>query len=261
MAQLSTPRARRGFTLIELLVVIAIIAILAAILFPVFAQARESARQTSCTSNVKQLTLGWSMYAQDYDEMVVPYSTNGGSTGAAFRWNWLIQPYAKNIQILRCPSLSAREGYAYNFILGGNGRALASFPIPAQSPVFADANGNNDLPAGWNPGTPYQALAFIIPTGSNGARHDGRRLTRPATDPQLPPDGWQGNNQGRIDADRHKDGAVYGFADGHVKWFRHQLVQNTALVPAGEAKAPPMANMDYDADGVVGPDPATGYWD
>ncbi len=75
----------RGFTLIELLVVIAIIAILAAILFPVFARAREKARQTSCLSNVKQLGLGFLMYAQDYDERLLPMSNSGG------RWYVIIK--------------------------------------------------------------------------------------------------------------------------------------------------------------------------
>ena len=108
-------RHRNAFTLIELLVVIAIIAILAAILFPVFAQAREKARQTSCTSNLKQLGLGISMYAQDYDEMfprgnqdVDAASCNaapGGcwSTGFLF-WPQLAQSYIKNFGIMTCPS-------------------------------------------------------------------------------------------------------------------------------------------------------------
>lgn len=91
----------RGFTLIELLVVIAIIAILAAILFPVFAQAREKARQTSCLSNLKQLGTGLMMYAQDYDECVCPpYNyPNDNMT-----WDRLVQPYVKNWQIIQCPS-------------------------------------------------------------------------------------------------------------------------------------------------------------
>jgi prepilin-type N-terminal cleavage/methylation domain-containing protein/prepilin-type processing-associated H-X9-DG protein len=250
---------RRGFTLIELLVVIAIIAILAAILFPVFAKAREAARQSSCLSNIKQMTTAWTMYAQDYDESTIPYSTNGGSTGVAFVWEAIAQPYIKNTQVFRCPSLQAVHGYAYNFILGGNGRSMASFPIPAQTPVFADANGSN---------TVNQCLSFIIPTGSNGARHDGRALSFPNDNPQYQANGWGGSDAGRINAFRHNEGANYGFADGHAKWMRHQLVTDGALVPQGTCNtstcarmAPPMANVDYDADGILGVDPATGYWD
>ncbi len=248
----TSPASRRGFTLIELLVVIAIIAILAAILFPVFAKARESARQSACMNNVKQLTTGWQMYTQDYDETVIPYSHDGGSGGRAFPWNRLIQPYVKNVQILRCPSLQAAQGYAYNFPLGSSGRIMAQIPLPVQTPVFADANGINDV---------NQALAFIIPTGSTGARHDGRRLSFPADEPQTRTGGWTGENGGRINARRHNEGANYGFADGHAKWMRHQLVTNTALVPASEAMAPPMAGLDYNSDGIVGPNPSTGYWD
>ena len=87
---------RRGFTLIELLVVIAIIAILAAILFPVFAKAREKARQSSCLSNVKQLGLAMMQYAQDYDERLPMYADGG------YRYNWdvAIEPYLKNSQVL-----------------------------------------------------------------------------------------------------------------------------------------------------------------
>ncbi|MCC6730766.1 MAG: DUF1559 domain-containing protein [Chthonomonadales bacterium] len=93
---------RRGFTLIELLVVIAIIAILAAILFPVFAQAREKARQASCLSNSKQVSLAVAMYTQDYDE-ILPFAQPGG-----WQWTqtWLVnvQPYIKSFQVYRCPS-------------------------------------------------------------------------------------------------------------------------------------------------------------
>src|SRR6202044_2129164 len=96
---------RSGFTLIELLVVIAIIAILAAILFPVFAQAREKARQTSCISNEKQIALGSIMYVQDYDEMFAverePNTYNPpGPTGIT--WRTTIQPYIKNQQVFYC---------------------------------------------------------------------------------------------------------------------------------------------------------------
>src|SRR5262245_10999419 len=83
-------RRRHGFTLIELLVVIAIIAILAAILFPVFAQAREKARQASCLSNMKQISLGWQMYMQDYDETWI-FRVGGAAIGkgAACEWRWI----------------------------------------------------------------------------------------------------------------------------------------------------------------------------
>lgn len=110
---------RHAFTLIELLVVIAIIAILAAILFPVFAQARESARATSCLSNTKQIALGQMMYSQDYDEIIVPWRncpTLAGDTFPAtcaavpsripYLWTNLLQPYLKNSQIFFCPSFN-----------------------------------------------------------------------------------------------------------------------------------------------------------
>ena len=105
----STRNPGGGFTLIELIVVIAIIAILAAILFPVFAQAREKARQTSCLSNMKQMGLGVMQYVQDYDE-TYPYAyinTGGASASTSFgytQWTGMIQPYVKNEGIFVCPS-------------------------------------------------------------------------------------------------------------------------------------------------------------
>lgn len=97
-------RGRPGFTLIELLVVIAIIAILAAILFPVFAQAREAARKASCQSNLKQIGTAWMMYAQDYDERTLHNTWNGGGFQKNRVWLQRIQPYAKNYGLGRCPS-------------------------------------------------------------------------------------------------------------------------------------------------------------
>src|SRR5579871_2574094 len=109
-----SPHSRHGFTLIELLVVIAIIAILAAILFPVFAKAREKARQTSCLSNLKQIGLAFLMYDQDYDETFPNAISNsnqaGGCAGQLDWWHlnggWTIltNSYIKNGQIYRCPS-------------------------------------------------------------------------------------------------------------------------------------------------------------
>ena len=123
MPSLAVPRFRRGFTLIELLVVIAIIAILAAILFPVFAQARESARSISCLSNCRQIGTAQTMYTQDYDETIMPgniarqlataVDPNNGAMGLsplsdqiAGSWVNIIQPYLKNKQMLFCPSFS-----------------------------------------------------------------------------------------------------------------------------------------------------------
>ena len=100
---------KRGFTLIELLVVIAIIAILAAILFPVFAKAREKARTASCQSNLKQIGLAFAMYKNDYDETAPGYNFSGG-------WVTVLQPYTKNSQIFVCPSKSGSNvsGYTMN---------------------------------------------------------------------------------------------------------------------------------------------------
>jgi prepilin-type N-terminal cleavage/methylation domain-containing protein/prepilin-type processing-associated H-X9-DG protein len=96
----------RAFTLIELLVVIAIIAILAAVLFPVFAQAREKARQASCLSNLKQISLGWMQYVQDYDEMtpMSAWTTEAQDSGWRAIPFYRIQPYVKNETVMLCPS-------------------------------------------------------------------------------------------------------------------------------------------------------------
>lgn len=113
MKFISLVQSRRGFTLIELLVVIAIIALLAAILFPVFARARENARKSSCLNNLKQLSLGIAQYIQDYDENypVSSQSCKGGAGGAPFtdgyEWPFRIQPYVKTKQIFICPSGTA----------------------------------------------------------------------------------------------------------------------------------------------------------
>ena len=109
---------RRGFTLIELLVVIAIIAILAAILFPVFAKAREKARQSSCGSNVKQIMLAMLQYAQDYDETFAPgYIVTPGISGGYFHTPELLYTYTKNAQLFTCPSASAWQSFDYGINL------------------------------------------------------------------------------------------------------------------------------------------------
>ncbi len=149
---------RRAFTLIELLVVIAIIAILAAILFPVFAKAREKARQSSCQSNEKQLVLGILQYTQDYDERL-PARIGNMSAGWTENYSWrvVIQPYLKSAQVFMCPSNTfnvynsydnqIRRSYncnghdAYNTPMrANNGQSLAAIVAPAQLILICEAN-------------------------------------------------------------------------------------------------------------------------
>src|SRR5688572_8595257 len=114
------PSRKRGFTLIELLVVIAIIAILAAILFPVFAQAREKGRAISCLSNMKQLAFAVAQYSQDYDDFVPIGKTeerasfrrpDGQLVNTTGYWWLTIWPYLKNQQIMVCPSVGVTRGF------------------------------------------------------------------------------------------------------------------------------------------------------
>jgi prepilin-type N-terminal cleavage/methylation domain-containing protein/prepilin-type processing-associated H-X9-DG protein len=137
-------RIQSGFTLIELLVVIAIIAILAAILFPVFAQAREKARAATCVSNLKQLSLGMLMYSQDYDETIPQWkwdqsyaSGSGSKNNATTVWWNAIYPYVKNVGVYACPS----QRYTYTLAQDGHwgwfSKTAAS--VIGLNPVFANA--------------------------------------------------------------------------------------------------------------------------
>ncbi|MFH1631676.1 MAG: DUF1559 domain-containing protein [bacterium] len=161
---------KSGFTLIELLVVIAIIAILAAILFPVFAKAREKARQTSCLSNLKQIGLGAMMYAQDYDEtMPITQGYIPAATLIANQVEWIftIQPYIKNKQIYVCPSRTTNAiygggtsdttwgGCSYSYNLWLNRAASGRILSPATTLLFTELRNNycyvrND-DTGWAP--------------------------------------------------------------------------------------------------------------
>ena len=150
---ISSHRDKRGFTLIELLVVIAIIAILAAILFPVFAKAREKARMSACQNNLKQIGVAFMQYVQDYDEQY-PYSPaafangiGGGATTSLTDWGTRIQPYLKSIQVYLCPSstpLNATDGLGYwcnGALFATNANAacsLAQVTAPAQVGMLYD---------------------------------------------------------------------------------------------------------------------------
>jgi prepilin-type N-terminal cleavage/methylation domain-containing protein/prepilin-type processing-associated H-X9-DG protein len=160
-------RLRHGFTLIELLVVIAIIAILAAILFPVFAQARAKARQASCLSNMNQLGLATGMYIQDYDETFYPHRENAGAesnpfiqvlndpppgtkvTGNARNrvfWISLLQPYVKNYDLFKCPSNGSQNGIWWGYNASGGPLTFApSSAINGQGYGGQNSYGHNDF--------------------------------------------------------------------------------------------------------------------
>ncbi len=139
-------RSNQGFTLIELLVVIAIIAILAAILFPVFGRARENARRSSCQSNLKQIGLGALQYAQDYDERLLlsDDGTTGSSTTQPKRWMDFVQPYIKSSQLFTCPSDPTQKA-EYRF---GHNRYVGSYAINSSYENPGDAR-KAPAPRGW----------------------------------------------------------------------------------------------------------------
>jgi len=228
----------RAFTLIELLVVIAIIAILAAILFPVFAQARDKARQATCLSNVKQLSLGINMYAQDYDE-TLPYGYHYSSDGKVWWW-WQddIHPYVKNNAIYTCPSASPHAvetngrppGTVNPMVRDYIANAVKVGPDSGQwPPTRTDTSTVRVGPFTNNSGTgtSTQGLASIQDPAGTIMIFDGYRdveiydinetdCWRPV--PQPPRDAshrWDG-----VVAKRHTDGFVAGYVDGHAKWMR-----------------------------------------
>lgn len=212
---------KRGFTLIELLVVIAIIAILAAILFPVFARAREKARQSACLSNVKQLGLGMLMYVQDYDERFPDWMAwEGGNAAqplAQFkRWYGKIEPYVKNRQLHSCPSWSGSSsgwyrwpgwsGVQMNYGMGGlapnggtppagrAGYALGEFNYPVYSVMIADCRHVN--------------------TANDYGRIGWARVCRARCT----------TSNRKEDNTVHNGGSNICHVDGHAKWYKAEAV-------------------------------------
>jgi len=205
---------RRGFTLIELLVVIAIIAILAAILFPVFAKAREKARQSSCLSNVKQIGLSNLMYVQDYDER---FSVGGYSSLQS--WITLVDPYVKNPQIWNCPSQVAVvpppisyndcRSYSQNELLFNV--KLGTVLSPAETVMLGDTTPNL-WSGGW---------LFFRP--SRGARTDD-------PDGSDQPNGYTSGSSAPTTmnfCERHNNQGNVCYVDGHAKTTTYtQLYDN-----------------------------------
>jgi len=234
---------RTGFTLIELLVVIAIIAILAAILFPVFAKVREKARQTSCTSNMKQIGLAIVQYQQDYDEV---YPTGLQDSWWANTWVLNVQPYVKSIAVFHCPDDSSTTlaapinwagvglSYASNGwvkgVPGGNTqegvigiaqtwvspmtRSLASVNRPSDTIMVAEkhngdviAHGYNGVPSVWGPGCMFTQISSWDGLGAPQELPDGSKSLTAA---------YPNGANGAVTA-AHTGRANFLFCDGHVK--------------------------------------------
>lgn len=231
----SRPQIRAAFTLVELLVVIAIIAILASILFPVFARARENARRSACLSNFKQIGLGIMQYSQDYDETLPRFSFGGGYNGFTgygtngddgARWADMIQPYLKSTQIYDCPSGTktvtlynrgtiATGGpyldittYSYGYVTPNNattnvgvaGRSLAQIEDSAGTLMIIE-DGRQDAGAG------AETQGRLIPNLSESIDSLGGRLN-----------GFRHTNCDPNDFNSYAFNALY--ADGHAKWKR-----------------------------------------
>lgn len=239
-------RSRTGFTLIELLVVIAIISILSAILFPVFARARENARRVSCLSNLKQIGLGVMQYAQDYDERyplawwgapgggwplppgmrVVSFNANVPSyltNAPRIFWMDLIFPYTKSVQLYNCPSARLSNDGSYGYSL-----AISNFHHSAGAGAYSAAFGGNTS-------GPYPISVAQVQRPSEifmiGDFNSSWHLLYGPTNFQQ----WGGstNTAERNRVSPHLEGTSIVFADGHAKWRNTRGVLNAmAASPA-----------------------------
>ena len=217
---------KRGFTLIELLVVIAIIAILAAILFPVFARAREKARQASCQSNLKQIILACIMYKSDYDGRFPQNCTSSSSTGCvAPGWDWreVTQPYTKNWQLYECPSADGAISSPCMLPIPRSfaGLYLGGYGANAGRPGVLGQIGNGPFGNSWHRPAPKESrfqdvsnLIAIVETAVHchmicGVGHMGSDTGST--------EGWDARRLS------HNNGMNVAYYDGHVKWHGRQF--------------------------------------
>ena len=239
--------AKKAFTLIEILVVIAIIAILTAILFPVFARARENARRSSCQSNLKQLGLGVAQYVQDYDE-TYPLLEDRGSGGLFLTgipsslvskqtWADRIYPYIRNRQVFHCPSIGGAKGGTpeqfshYGFTAYSERSCNGDLKIAGQKGIMklAEIQRASEviMLSDYREGYPHVAgvwalskscfteASYIITPGSYVSNSEETAMCNDGTDcSSWPVDG------------RHLEGANYAFFDGHVKWLGIRHIDN-----------------------------------
>ena len=243
-------RKREGFTLIELLVVIAIIAILAAILFPVFAKAREKARQSSCSNNMKQLGLAFIQYASDWDERF-PTSVLEGDPNSAYNasaWDQQINQYVKSEGVYKCPSNSFKKYSVHQPFQTVNGKnaktRIVTYAMNDQLlGVAASATASKDRTAktakatalarvGDSAGTIILAeMKAIKPKGkTKGAAAKGDEahsaevhVAYHVIDPGLSDNlggGKMWDTEWGVSRDIHSGGSIYAYVDGHVKWQR-----------------------------------------
>jgi prepilin-type N-terminal cleavage/methylation domain-containing protein/prepilin-type processing-associated H-X9-DG protein len=230
----------KGFTLIELLVVIAIIAILAAILFPVFAQAREKARQTTCLSNEKQIALAFVQYVQDYDETMPAYEYGSNAIGTNYAWEYMVYPYLKSVAVYKCPSIKSTEGGVndnlspqpwpdidsdYNcntngFNEGGAGGSGPDFPadtntqsFPSQANPWDPDSGNGNGACGGEGGPGVNLSSFLSPSTTI----EIYEFTNSYPNPLDGGSEWWGT--GNETNAPHTDRANYAFVDGHAKSY------------------------------------------